>query len=82
MVTFERFSVSPIKVRVLFVKHLLNQLNYDLDETYIEDKQYKKALKQYQTSKGITGNCVVDIKTFKSLITDVPSYNTIWKNMR
>ena len=81
MVTFERFSVSPIIVRVLFIKKLINMLNYNLEETFKEDKSYKKALKHYQISKGFAGNCVIDIKTFTSFVNDVPNYNKIWKDM-
>lgn len=82
MLTYEKFSISPMKVRVLFVKKLLNTLNYNLDETFIEDKAYKKALKKYQMSKGLAGNCSLDIKTFNLLKDDIPCFNTIWNNIK
>lgn len=82
MLTYEKFSVSPMKVRVLFVKKLLNALSYNLDETFIEDKKYKRALKKYQTSKGLTGNCSLDIKTFNLLKDDIPDFDTIWNNIK
>ena len=46
MLTYEKFSTAPVKVRILFVKKLLNKLGFNLEETFIDDKHYKKALKK------------------------------------
>lgn len=81
MLTFEKFSVSPIKVRVLFTKKLLNYLGYNLDENFIEDKKYKKALKDYQIKHGFVGNCVVSKDVFKSFKNEIPNIQQIWKNL-
>lgn len=82
MLTYEKFSISPMKVRVLFVKKLLNTLNYNLDETFTEDKHYKKALRKYQIDNGLAGNCMLDIKIYNLLKNDVPEFDTIWNNMK
>lgn len=82
MVTYNNFLISPIKKRVIFVKKILNYLGYNLEDSFKEDKSYKKALKNYQISKGITANCVIDIKTFENLIKDCPNSNAIWKELK
>lgn len=76
------FSVAPVKVRILFIKKLLNKLGYNLDESFKEDKQYKKALKDYQVKNGYGGNCIVSENVFKSFIEDVPEAIDIWKSMK
>ena len=68
MLTYEKFSVAPIKVRVLYVKKLLNKLKFDLDENFNEDKKYKKALKKFQHDNGFGENCVVSKDVFYCLI--------------
>lgn len=83
MITFEKFLVSPIKVRTLFTKKLLNKLNYGpLPETFIEDKLYKKALKKYQLDNNFGGNCVVSKDVFQSFVNYIPDINDIWNEMR
>lgn len=82
MITYNSFSVSSMKKRTLFVRKLLNILGYELEESVKEDKKYKKALKSYQISKGFAGNCVIDIKTFESLLDDCPESNHIWKELK
>lgn len=76
------FSVAPVKVRILFIKKLLNKLGYNLYESFKEDKQYKKALKDYQVKNGFGGNCIVSENVFKSFIEDVPESIDIWKSMK
>lgn len=82
MVTYEKFSVAPVKVRILYVKKLLNALGYDLEETFIDDKYYKKALKKFQSNNGFGENCVVSKDVFYCLIKQVENFNIIWKNMK
>lgn len=81
MITYEKFSVSPMKVRTLFVKKLLNKMNYNLKEDFYEDKQYKKALKHYQVSNGFAGNCIISHDVFYHLINNVHDANSIWNTI-
>ena len=82
MVTYEKFSTSPVKVRTLYVKRLLNSIGFSLEETFSEDKYYKKALKTFQSNNGFGANCVVSKDVFYCLIGQVKNYNDIWKNMK
>ena len=82
MLTYEKFSMAPIKVRVLYMKKLLNTLGYNLAETFSEDKQYKKALKKFQSINGFGENCVVSKDVFYCLIEQVKDHKIIWKNMK
>ena len=79
--TFERFLIAPVKVRTLFIKKLLNELGYDINETIYDDKQYKKALKQFQIKNNFIGNCVITNDLFLVLINNVTNYNEIWKKL-
>lgn len=82
MITFDKFSVSPMKVRILYIKKLLNKLNYNVDETFYDDKQYKKALKKFQIENNFTGNCVITSDVFDVFLSKVPEANKIWNDMR
>lgn len=82
MLTFEKFSVSPIKVRTLFIKKLLNELGYNLDENFLEDKKYKKSLRKYQIDNGFAGNCVISNDVFYSFMNNVSNAQLIWNNMK
>lgn len=82
MITFEKFSTLPIKVRVLFIKKLLNELGYNLEENFHEDKQYKKALKKYQESNNFSGNCIISHDVFNTITTQVSNHNDIWKSIK
>lgn len=82
MLTYEKFSTTPVKVRVLYVKKLLNALGFNLEETFSEDKYYKKALKKFQSNNGFGENCVVSKDVFTCLIEQVEDYEIIWKNMK
>lgn len=82
MLTYEKFSNAPMKVRILFVKKLLNELGFTLDETFIDDKCYKRALKKFQSNNGFGENCVVSKDVFYCLIEQVKDYKTIWKNLK
>jgi hypothetical protein len=82
MLTYEKFSTSPMKVRILYVKKLLNKIGYNLEETFIEDKGYKKALKKFQSNNGFGENCVVSKDVFCCLIEQVEDFDNIWKNMK
>ena len=82
MLTYERFSTAPVKVRTLYVKKLLNTLDYNLEETFTEDKCYKKALKKFQSNNGFNENCVVSKDVFTCLISQVKEHEMIWKNMK
>ena len=82
MLTYEKFSMAPVKIRVLYVKKLLNTLGFNINETFSEDKQYKKALKKFQSNNGFGENCVVSKDVFYCLIKLVKDYEIIWKNMK
>ena len=82
MLTYEKFSTAPVKVRILYVKKLLNSLGFNLDETFIDDKYYKKALKKFQANNGFSENCVVSKDVFHCLIKQVNDYKMIWKNLK
>ena len=82
MLTFEKFSMVPVKIRVLYVKKLLNTLGYNLSETFSEDKYYKKALKKFQSENDFSANCVVSKDVFNCLIKQVENFEIIWKNMK
>ena len=82
MLTYEKFSTNPMKVRTLYVKKLLNKIGYNLEETFIEDKDYKKALKKFQSNNGFGENCVVSKDVFYCLIKHVEDFDNIWKNMK
>lgn len=82
MITFDKFSISPMKVRILYIKKLLNKLNYNVDETFYDDKQYKKALKKFQIENNFTGNCVITSDVFDVFLNKVPEANKIWNDMR
>lgn len=82
MPTYEKFSTAPVKVRTIYVKKLLNNLGFNLEETFIEDKQYKKALKQFQADNGFGENCIVSKDVFYCLIKKVDNYKIIWKNLK
>ena len=80
-VTYEKFSTSSMKVRILYIKKLLNTLNYNLIETPIADKQYKKALKKFQETNNFGGNCIVNKDVFNVFISKVDNHNDIWKTL-
>ena len=82
MLNFEKFSTAPVKIRVLYTKKLLNAIGFNIDETFSEDKNYKKALKQFQADNGFGENCVISKDVFNSLIKNVKNYENIWKNMK
>lgn len=79
--SFEKFMVSPVKVRILFIKKLLNELGYNIAETIYDDKQYKKALKQFQIKNNFIGNCVITNDLFLTLTNEVKNYNEIWNKL-
>jgi len=80
--TFEKFQIAPMKVRVLFVKKLLNCQGYALDENFLEDKHYKRALKKWQEDNNFGGNCMISHDVFYKLISFVSNYDNIWNDMR
>lgn len=80
--TYEKFATLPMKVRILYVKKLLNELGYNLEESFKDDKQYKKALRKFQINNGYAGNCMIDINTFYSLIKQVKNYYDIWMSLK
>ncbi len=82
MITFDKFSIAPMKVRILYIKKLLNVLGYNLEETFYDDKYYKRALKKFQIENNFTGNCVVTSDVFDVFINKIPEANKIWKDMR
>lgn len=82
MLTYEKFSIAPVKVRVLYIKKLLNKLEFNLDETFNEDKYYKKALKKFQSNNGFGENCVVSKDVFYCLINKVNNYDKIWNEVK
>lgn len=82
MLTYEKFSTAPVKVRTLYVKKLLNTLGYNLEETFSEDKLYKKALKEFQSNNGFSKNCVVSKEVFYCLIDQISNHYTIWQDMK
>ena len=82
MITFEKFSIAPVKVRILYIKKLLNELGYNLEENFHEDKCYKKSLKEFQIKNNLIGNCVITNDVFNLLLNKIPNANKIWKNMR
>ena len=82
MLTFEKFSTAPVKVRVLYIKKLLNVLGFNLDETFAEDKYYKKALKKFQSDHNFSENCVVSKDIFYCLVGQVKNHESIWKNLK
>ena len=82
MLTYEKFLSAPVKVRILYVKKLLNELEFNLEETFIDDKYYKKALKKFQSNNGFSENCVVSKDVFYCLIEQAKNFNVIWKTMK
>lgn len=82
MFNYEKFSTAPIKVRVLYVKKLLNNLGYNLEENFIEDKKYKTALKKFQADNNFGTNCIISKEVFYCLISQVKDYQLIWKNLK
>ena len=80
--TYEKFSTQPMKVRILYVKKLLNALGYNLEESFKDDKCYKKALRKFQIDNGYAGNCMIDINTFYSLIEQVKNYDNLWNSLQ
>ena len=80
--TYEKFTTLPMKVRILYVKKLLNELGYNLEESFKDDKHYKKALRKFQINNGYAGNCIIDINTFYSLIEQVKNYYDIWMSLK
>lgn len=82
MLTYEKFSTAPVKVRILYVKKLLNIVGFNLEETFAEDKYYKKALKKFQSDNDFGANCVVSKDVFYCLIGQVPNHERIWKNLK
>ena len=82
MLTFEKFSIAPVKIRVLYIKKLLNTLGFNLNETFLEDKHYKKSLKRFQHDNNFSENCIVNKDVFNCLIKHVKDYEIIWKNMK
>lgn len=79
--TFEKFSVAPVKVRTLYIKRLLNKLGYNVPVNVQIDKLYKKALKRFQIENGFIGNCVITEDVFSNLISQVENHNEIWSNL-
>ena len=82
MLTYEKFSTAPVKVRILYVKKLLNALGFNLNESFSEDKYYKKALKKFQSDNDFSENCVVSKDVFYCLIEQVNNHEKIWKNLK
>ena len=82
MLTYEKFSTAPVKVRTLFTKKLLNKLGFNLEENFTEDKYYKRALKKFQSNNGFGENCIVSKDVFYCLIEQVEDFDIIWKNMK
>jgi len=82
MLTYTNFLSLPVKIRCLFIKKLLNQLNYKLSETYKEDKDYKTALKHFQFTNKFATNCVISENVFYTLIKQVEQANQIWKEIK
>ena len=78
MLTYEKFSTAPVKVRTLYIKKLLNVLGYNLEETFSEDKSYKTALKEFQSNNGFSKNCVVSKEVFIVLINQISNHYSIW----
>ena len=82
MISFDKFSLLPVKVRVILIKSILNDIGYKLDVSGIEDKQYKKALKKFQIDNGFVGNCMINDSLYNILINSTPNSNNIWKNIK
>ena len=79
--TFEKFLIAPVKVRILFIKKLLKELGYDIPITIYDDKSYKKALKHFQIKNNFIGNCVITNDLFLMLINDFKNHDIILKNL-
>lgn len=82
MITFEKFSILPVKVRTLFIKKLLNNLGYNIQETFKEDKEYKKALRDFQVKNNFAPNCVVSKDVYLFIIDKVHNYKEIYKELK
>lgn len=82
MINFHRFSISPVKVRILYIKKLLNEIGYNLEENIYDDKLYKKSLKKFQIENNFVGNCTITPDVFNALLRKVPNANKIWESMR
>lgn len=82
MVTFEKFSILPVKVRVLYIKKLLNILGYNIQETLKEDKEYKKALRDFQVKNNFIPNCIISKEIYLFIINKVPNHKEIYKELR
>ena len=82
MLSFHKFSMAPLKVRILYIKKLLNVLGYNLEETFYDDKHYKKALKKFQIENNFIGNSIITSDIFDTFLNKIPEANKIWKDMR
>ena len=80
--TYEKFSIAPVKLRILYIKHLLNELGYNVSLNFLEDKEYKKALKDYQTKNNFIPNCVISNAVFYSFMDKIPTAKAIWKSLK
>ena len=82
MIKFQKLYIEKMKIKNIYIKKLLNVLGYNLDETFYDDKQYKRALKKFQLNNNFTGNCVVTEDVFNAFLNKIPEANKIWKDMR
>lgn len=82
MITFEKFSILPVKVRILYIKKLLNNLGYNIQETFKEDKEYKKALRDFQLKNNFTPNCMISKEIYLFMISKVPNYKELYNELK
>lgn len=69
--TYNAFSVMPVKARKALVIDALKALGYELDESCRrKDAAYSRALSKFQKDNGLTPNGVVCEKTFVALCLD------------
>lgn len=82
MITFEKFSILPVKVRVLYIKKLLNTLGYNVQESFKEDKEYKKALRDFQVKNNFAPNCMISKEIYLFIINQVPNHKQIYNELK
>ena len=81
MLSYEKFSMAPVKVRILYIKKLLNELGYNINENFKDDKQYKKALINFQKNNNFAGNCIISESVFYTFKNKVKDADKIWKSI-
>lgn len=67
--TYESFLSLPVKGRIALVSEVLENLwHYTIDKRKSKhDRAYRRALIDFQQSRGLAGNAVVCRKTFELL---------------